>query len=306
MSRMKTPDTHDCRLESLLREALSPEPTATETERAWQTFVAKRRQQRTHRTMYLAAVSVAAVLVVVYVLRVTMPHNAVDGIQVFASLDAPSELVFTEKDGRTTAYTPAGTTATFLLSDSTEVLLSANSRLEYPTRFVGDVREVTLSGEARFHVTKHEGTAFIVRTEKLHTSVFGTVFDVRAYPQATPDVVLYEGSIGVTYRGEEHLLKPGEQAFVDADGALQLATASPDRDSWAEGFFTFDDQDLRTVMQEIGAWYNLTVIFQSSRLLNERIHFRFSRHRPVETILQVLNDMGIAQFVLEDKGIVVR
>ena len=39
---------------------------------------------------------------------------------------------------------------------------------------------------------------------------------------------------------------------------------------------------------------------------DERIHFRFSRHRSVETILQMLNDMGIAQFVMEDEGIVVR
>ena len=303
---MKTPDMNDHRLEALYREALAPEPAAAETERAWQAFAAKQRRQHIRRTIYLATASVAAVLAVVLVLRVTMPHEAAEGIQVFASLDTPSEIVFTEKDGRTTAYTPAGTTARFLLSDSTEVLLSANSRLEYPTQFAGNVREVTLSGEARFHVTRHEEASFIVRTAALQTCVFGTVFDVRAYPQGTPDVVLYEGSIGVTYQGKEQLMKPGEEAIVDADGALQIAAASPHRDSWAEGFFTYDDQDLRTVMQEIGTWYNLTVTFLSPHLLEERIHFRFSRQRPAEILLQVLNDMGIAQFAMEDGGIVVR
>ena len=303
---MKTPDTNDHRLEALYREALAPEPTAAETERAWQAFAAKQRRQYIRRTIYLATASVAAVLAVVLVLRVTMLHEATEGIQVFASLDSPSELVLTEKDGRTTAYTPAGTTAKFLLSDSTEVLLSANSRLEYPTQFAGNVREVILSGEARFRVSRHEGAAFVVRTAELQTCVFGTVFDVRAYPQGSPDVALYEGSIGVTYQGKDQLMKPGEEAFVDADGSLRIAAASPDRDSWAEGYFTYDDQDLRTVMQEIGAWYNLTVTFRSPRLLEERIHFRFSRQRPIETILQVLNDMGIARFVMEDGGIVVR
>ena len=303
---MRTPDTNDHRLEALLREALAQEPTAAETQYAWQTLAAQHRRQRTRRTMYIATASVAALLVLVFVLRIALPHNATDGIQVFASLDTPSEIVFTEKEGRTVALTPAGTTARFFLSDSTEVLLSANSRLEYPTQFAGNVREVTLSGEARFRVTKHVEASFIVRTAELQTCVFGTVFDVRAYPQGVPDVALYEGSIGVTYRGKEHRMKPGEQAFVNANGALQLTATSTHRDSWAQGYFTFDNQDLRTVMQEIGAWYNLTVIFQSPHLLDERIHFSFSRQCSVDTLLQVLNDMGIAQFVKGEEGIVVR
>lgn len=303
---MKSPDTNDHRLEALLREALAQEPTAEETERAWQALTARRHKRRTRHTLYIATASVAAVAAIAFLLRATLPDQTSSGIQVFASMDAPQEITFTETEGRTLAITPAGTTATILLSDSTEVLLGANSRLEYPTRFAGASREVALSGEARFYVAKHEGTPFIVHTQELQTQVFGTVFDVRAYPQGTPDVALYEGSIGVTYRGEEHLLKPGEQAFVNTDGTLQLTAASGHRGSWAEGYFTYDNQDLRTVMQEIGAWYNLTVTFESAHLLDERIHFRFSRQQPVDVILQVLGDMGIAQFVRSEEGIVVR
>ena len=303
---MKIPDTNDHRMESLFREALAQEPTVEETERAWQALTARHRRRHTHRTMYIATASAAAIIALVFVLRIAAPHSATDGIQVFASLDTPTEIVFTEKEGRTTAFTPAGTTVSFFLSDSTEVLLSANSRLEYPTRFAGDVREVVLSGEARFRVTKHEGTSFVVRTEELQTCVFGTVFDVRAYPQSSPDVALYEGSIGVTYRGKEHLMKPGEQAYINPDGALQLTATPTHRDSWAEGYFTFDNQDLLTVMKEIGTWYNLTVIFQSPHLTGERIHFRFSRQRPVENVLQALNDMGIARFAKEEAGIIIK
>ena len=303
---MKSPDTNDHRLEALLREALTQEPTAEETEHAWQAFASRRHKHRTRRTLYIATASVAAILAVVFLLHGTKPNPMPHGIQVFASIDAPQQITFTEKDGRTLAATPAGTTATLLLSDSTEVLLGANSRLEYPTHFVGKSREVTLSGEARFHVAKHERMPFIVHTQELQTQVFGTVFDVRAYPQGTPDVALYEGSIGVTYRGEEHLMRPGEQAFVDTDGALQLTATPSHRSSWTEGYFTYDNQDLRTVMQEIGTWYNLSVTFETARLLDERIHFRFPRHQPVDVILQVLGDMGIAQFVRGEEGIVVR
>ena len=303
---MKSPDTNDHRLEVLLREALTQEPTAEETERAWQVLASRRHKQHIRRTLYIATASVAAILAIVFLLRGTQPNPTPHSIQVFASMDAPQQITFTEKDGRTLAATPAGTTATLLLSDSTKVLLGANSRLEYPTRFGEEVREITLLGEARFHVAKHEGTPFIVHTQELQTQVFGTVFDVRAYPQGTPDVALYEGSIGVTYRGEEHLMQPGEQAFISTDGALQLTATPAHRSSWAEGYFTYDNQDLRTVMQEIGTWYNLSVTFETAHLLDERIHFRFSRQQPVDVILQVLSDMGIAQFVRGEEGIVVR
>ena len=303
---MKSPDTNDHRLEVLLREALTQEPTAEETERAWQVLASRRHKQHIRRTLYIATASVAAILAIVFLLRGTQPNPTPHSIQVFASMDAPQQITFTEKDGRTLAATPAGTTATILLSDSTEVLLGANSRLEYPTRFGEEVREITLLGEARFHVANHEGMPFIVHTQELQTQVFGTVFDVRAYPQGTPDVALYEGSIGVTYRGEEHLMQPGEQAFISTDGALQLTATPAHRSSWAEGYFTYDNQDLRTVMQEIGTWYNLSVTFETAHLLDERIHFRFSRQQPVDVILQILGDMGIAQFVRSEEGIVVR
>ena len=59
-------------------------------------------------------------------------------------------------------------------------------------------------------------------------------------------------------------------------------------------------------MQEIGTWYNLSVTFETARLLDERIHFRLSRQQPVDVILQVLSDIGIAQFVRREEGIVVR
>ena len=47
---MKSPDTNDHRLEALLREALTQEPTAEETERAWQVLASRRHKQRTRRT----------------------------------------------------------------------------------------------------------------------------------------------------------------------------------------------------------------------------------------------------------------
>ena len=59
-------------------------------------------------------------------------------------------------------------------------------------------------------------------------------------------------------------------------------------------------------MQEIGSWYNISVVFHSRPLLEERIYFRMEREKEVKSVLQVLNDMGIAKFEIVDDRIVVK
>lgn len=305
---MKDKNINDQRLEALFGEALGTTPTPKETEEAWQEFITPRRAPSSKRkNLYIGITSAAAILVLMLVLWPLMrPETSTESIQVFAMLEAPKEITFSETGERMTVSTPAGTTTTLTLSDGTEVLLSANSRLEYAKNFSAEKREVTLMGEARFSVAKDAGRPFIVRTEQIQTQVLGTVFDVKAYPQTSPDVTLYEGKVEVRLNGAApRLMQPGEQASISKEGKLQLAKASADQGKWTEGEFAFDNRDLKSVMQEIGSWYNVSVVFHSRPLLEERIYFRMERVKEVKGVLQVLNDMGIAKFEMADKKIVV-
>jgi len=117
---------------------------------------------------------------------------------VFASVNSPDKLVMTEDKGIIAVRTPPAATITIHLPDSTEVLLNANSRLEYPKAFTGDLRRVMLEGAARFNVQRDTLHPFIVETGSLQTRVLGTVFDVDSYGCGTTSkVVLYEGSVQV-------------------------------------------------------------------------------------------------------------
>ena len=301
-------DTNEQRLKSLFGEALGTTPTPKETEQAWQEFMTSRRTSSNRRkNLYIGIVSAAAMLVLAFILWPTMrTPSTTEGIQVFASLEAPKEITFSEKGNRMEVSTPAGITTSLTLNDGTTVLLSANSRLEYEKEFTGSKREVTLIGEARFSVTKDSKRPFIVHTEQIQTQVLGTVFDVKAYPQATPDVTLYEGCVEVSLNGSNtQRMQPGEQAFLNKEGKLQLGKASDTQSKWAEGEFAFDNQELMQIMVEIGSWYNISIACQHSRLLEERIYFRISRERSIEEILEVLNDLGVAKFMMKDKQIVI-
>ena len=305
---MKDENTNDQRLKALFGEALGTTPTTEQTEQAWQEFITPRRASSSKRRyLYIGITSAAAVLVLMLALwplmRTDIPKES---IQVFASLESPKEITYTEEGERMEVSTPAGTTTSITLSDGTQVLLSANSRLEYAKHFSAGKREVTLTGEARFNVAKDAGRPFIVHTEQIQTQVLGTVFDVKAYPQTLPDVTLYEGKVEVSLNGTApRLMQPGEQAFLNKEGKLQLEKASEETSKWAEGEFAFDNRELMAVMQEIGSWYNISVVFHSRPLLEERIYFRMSRKASTNEVLAVLNDMGIAKFEIENEKITV-
>ena len=305
---MKDENTNDQRLKALFGEALGTTPTTEQTEQAWQEFITPRRASSSKRkNLYIGITSAAAVLVLMLALwplmRTDIPKES---IQVFASLESPKEITYTEEGERMEVSTPAGTTTPITLSDGTQVLLGANSRLEYAKHFSARKREVTLTGEARFNVAKDAGRPFIVHTEQIQTQVLGTVFDVKAYPQTLPDVTLYEGKVEVSLNGTApRLMQPGEQAFLNKEGKLQLEKASEETSKWAEGEFAFDNRELMAVMQEIGSWYNISVVFHSRPLLEERIYFRMSRKASTNEVLAVLNDMGIAKFEIENEKITV-
>ena len=302
------PDTNDQRLKALFGEALGTTPTTEQTEQAWQEFITPRRaSSNKRRSLYIGIASAAALIALMLVLWPLMrTDSSKESVQVFASLESPKEITYTEEGERMEVSTPAGTTTSITLGDGTQVLLSANSRLSYDKDFTDKKREVTLVGEARFSVAKDANRPFIVRTEQIQTQVLGTVFDVKAYPQTSADVTLYEGKVEVSLNGNSpRLMQPGEQATISKEGKLQLAQASDDQGKWTEGEFAFDNKKLIDVMIAIGSWYNISVVFHSRQLLDERIYFRMNRKASADEVLEVLNDMGIAKFELTDKKIVV-
>ena len=302
------PDTNDQRLKALFGEALGTTPTTEQTEQAWQEFITPRRaSSNKRRSLYIGITSAAAILVLMLVLWPMMhADNSKESIQVFASLESPKEITYTEEGERMEVSTPAGTTTSVTLGDGTQVLLSANSRLSYDKDFTDKKREVTLVGEARFNVAKDANRPFIVRTEQIQTQVLGTVFDVKAYPQTSADVTLYEGKVEVSLNGKSpRKMQPGEQATISKEGKLQLVQASAEQGKWAEGEFAFDNKELMEVMIEIASWYNISVACQHSRLLEERIYFRMSRERSIDEVLEVLNDLGVAKFIMKSGQIMI-
>ena len=111
------------------------------------------------------------------------------------------------------------------------------------------------------------------------------------------------GFFGLSQAGKSYLISA---LAADKQGKLQLKRVDTEkRKGWAENEFSFDNTDLRQVMQDIGSWYNISIVFRSRPLLDERIYFHINRQLPVNTVLDALNDLKIAQFTMKEGKIIV-
>ncbi|NJN33465.1 MAG: hypothetical protein HC817_03620 [Saprospiraceae bacterium] len=104
----------------------------------------------------------------------------------------------TDKTSFKTAY---GETRSLTLPDGSEVILNANSVVEWTNDWqIGKDREVRLAGEAYFIVNEQGNSThrdrFIVHTPNLDVEVLGTRFSVNTYRPET-QVVLQKGRVEI-------------------------------------------------------------------------------------------------------------
>lgn len=300
------------RLQNAFGEALGDLPTDADVQEAWKRFVRRRTAKKRKRVIGLyASGAVAAAVMILFIFG--FPWRGSSGTEfdfaVFTALQAPRQVLITESGDWIQVATPPATTKPVTLPDGTCVLLGANSRLEYPKLFPEQgVREVRLSGEARFEVSKDVARPFLVFTGKMQTEVLGTVFDVNAYPgSGTSAVTLYQGRVRVSDDAERRDILPGQQVVLTEKKGLSLRKAAVSAtESWVNGEFVFDDAPLAEVLQAVGTWYNVSVVFRAADLLHLRIHFRYTRQASLSELIQVLNDLGIAHLEQDKERVLVK
>lgn len=286
----------DLRLLQVLGEAAGEQPSAEETEKAWQQFRQHHRQRQNNRYIW-ASVAAAVVCLLALGLPFVEERTNERPIELYAALDVPSETTTVEAGDSIVLSTPPEQTAEVRLSDGTRIVLGANSRLTYPRSFALDApREVCLSGEARFEVAHDADHPFWVISGEMRTEVLGTVFDVNAYPGSRARVILYEGHVRIGHQQEQLDIHPGQQAVLQDNRHLNITSVNlKQAGSWTEGLFDYDNIPLGEVMKHIGTWYNVSITAQSESFLKRRIHFRFPRTASLNEVVTALNDLGVAR-----------
>jgi ferric-dicitrate binding protein FerR (iron transport regulator) len=190
-----------------------------------------------------------------------------------------------------TLFVPAGQRAELTLPDSTKVWLNAKSQLIYPAHFEKGNREVTLNGEAYFHVTHKEKQPFIVKTGKMDIHVLGTEFNVIAYADhSVSEVALLKGRINVKLPGvaKTYIMKADENIRF-RDGKLYTSLISDyEHFKWREGLICFHNETVGDMIEKLQVYYDVRIEAKKTNLLKLRYTGKFRSKDGVEQVLKVL------------------
>jgi transmembrane sensor len=179
-----------------------------------------------------------------------------------------------------------------LLPDSTQVWLNASSTLEFPARFEGDKREVTLSGEAYFDVRHSQKAPFVIHTGKISTTVLGTSFNIKAYPDRRQVIVAVStGKVRVSYADRAlATLVQGQQAKVDSrlNTVEQKKIEPTEVAAWQQGNMSYDDEALEDIIADLERLYNVRIRIDKEAIRTVKVSTSFRREIGIEQALQVI------------------
>lgn len=195
------------------------------------------------------------------------------------------------------------------LSDGTRVWLNSSSTLRFPENFVREERVVELSGEAYFEVAKDDQKPFIVRTGQQDVRVYGTAFNVYAYPgEKIQHTTLKEGKVSVFRQGKEYFLQPGQQARIDTlSFNVTIEKVRPEQYcSWLTGNIPLENERLEDILLRLSRWYNVDFVFNDDRL--KELHFSgdLERYADFSEILRLIQMTTSVEFVIRGRKIIVQ
>ncbi len=207
-----------------------------------------------------------------------------------------------------TISTPTGGQYNLTLSDGSKVWLNAESSLKFPASFAGEDRMVELIGEGYFEIAHNEEKPFHVSVNNAIVEVLGTHFNINAYSNENSlKTTLLEGSIKVIKGSQNVIIEPGQQVVINnASNSINInkLVNLEEAVAWKNGLFQFNNLDMQEVMNQLGRWYGMNVIFDEDAPL-KRITGKIYRNKNASEVFKVLEKLDV-HFKLEGNTVIIK
>ncbi len=236
--------------------------------------------------------------------------------------------------------TPRGGQFRIVLPDGTRIWLNSASSLKFPVAFSNlGSRSVTLKGEGYFEVAKvmrkergaknkEQRVPFTVTANRQTVEVLGTHFNINSYEdEPGTKTTLLEGSVRVSSLRDKKsalnpqnaslqntrseadadvkVLTPGQQAVLGRSGALSVIHANTEEAlAWKNGYFSFNDEDIQSIMRELCRWYNVEVKYEGD-ISTERFYAKISRFNNISQVLNALQSTKAIHFNVEGRRVTI-
>lgn len=220
---------------------------------------------------------------------------------VYSSID---DALLADADRSNKIITPAQCRYSIVLSDGTEVMLNANSEIEYPVLFGSTSRKVTLKGEAYFNVKK-DSRPFIINSEGVEVEVYGTKLNVNSHRRNKVAAVLISGSIGVKNdHGTPIMIKPNQAAVVSLENrTCEVHDVDPYiYTRWMQDMFNYDNEPLERLLNDMASWYGVEFHYEKNMIDGVNITAYLNRTQDLEKIMDNLSTLLTLKFTRKEEN----
>ncbi|SDQ01049.1 FecR family protein [Mucilaginibacter sp. OK268] len=175
------------------------------------------------------------------------------------------------------------------LPDGSVITLNTRSTIVYPGRFTGNIRPVSLRGEAFFKVSPDKTKPFIIRVNDVTVRVVGTSFNVKSRDGKT-EVIVETGIVQVSKKQNSVDLNPGEQVTVTKEQGLWAKQQSKGKlyNYYLTGQLVCDKTPLREVVQALNEAYNAHIVIANKSLESLPITTTF-KGQSLDEVLDVIS-----------------
>lgn len=237
----------------------------------------------------------------------------------------------TQPDKQTTAARPASADSLqlatiinntthnkqFTLEDGSEITLTPNSTLEYPSPFGKKQRYLKLEGKALFKVAQEHDRPFTVAAGGLTTTALGTSFWIESRRSkthlhiklVTGKVVIQKDTTGNTIAFQPVYLAPGQELQFDKQKQLAMVSAISDNQHItqpipankanagnAANTLVFNQQSLPVVLQTLQQHYHISIQFSAAELRKMKFSGNYTDADNIDDILNtvaLINDLKL-------------
>lgn len=221
------------------------------------------------------------------------------------------------------------------LQDGSEVKLYSKSELDYYEPFIGNERNIKLTGKADFTVAKDKTKPFTVVSGNISTTALGTKFTVTAIKNAKNIIVrLYEGKVVVrlsklqkSQAGNQFFLFPGQEltynnesgiAKVRTFGTKVKAEGKSSKDetsvsidnpsipkSFSGSWYMFNNQSLDEVFAQLEDMYGVDIVYKKKDVAKMYFIGTFNTTDSIDLILQQITILNNLKVTKENNKIII-
>ena len=226
---------------------------------------------------YGSLLRIAAVLVIAFGVYFALFHNSSTEVQTLVAQQTTVEL-----------------------PDATQVILNADSKIEYNTTDWKADRQVSLDGEAYFKVAK--GARFDVLTSQGTVSVVGTEFNVKQRNDYF-EVQCYEGVVNVSSGNISKTLRAGDiyRRLNDKFSQDKTTLTAP---HWTQNRSMFKAIPFESVIAEMERQYNIKITLEHVNA--DRLFTGGFMHNDIEkALLSITQPMGLNYRIKASNDVVI-